>query len=231
MNAAPSNTHKYRYERKFIVSELTQYEIETLVKLHPAIFLEAYPPRFVNNLYFDSPDRQNYFNNVDGLKDRAKVRIRWYGDLFGNVEKPMLELKIKKGLVGKKESFPLIPFSIDEKFQLETIINVFKQSDIPDSLKLDLISLEIVLLNRYRRKYFQSADRRYRITIDTDMEFYQVRVYNNIFLHKSVDLITTVVELKYAPAEDQHIEQITNYFPFRMTKSSKYVNGIKIAYF
>ena len=35
---------------------------------------------------------KNCFNNVDGLKNRVKVRIRWYGDLFGVIEKPVLEL-------------------------------------------------------------------------------------------------------------------------------------------
>lgn len=215
-----------RYERKFFITELTKYEIDSIVKLHPAMFSEIYPQRFVNNLYFDSFDMKNYFDTVDGLKDRLKVRIRWYGDLFGVIEKPVLELKIKDGLVGVKEIFPLIPFSIDESFQFETLVNVFSQAEIIDVLKLDLISLEPVLLNRYSRKYFQSADHNYRITIDSEMEFYQISPHKNTFLHKWVDDTTTVVELKYNHDKDQSVEEITSYFPFRMTKSSKYVNGI-----
>lgn len=219
-----------RYERKFFISELSKYEIELLVKLHPAMFSEMYYPRYVNNIYFDAHNMMNYLDNVDGLSNRVKIRIRWYGDLFGVIEKPVLELKLKDGLLGKKESFPLIPFSIDADIQRETLEEIFKSSKIPDVLRLDLISLQPTLLNRYCRKYFESADHNYRITIDTDMEFYSIDCQNNTFLHKSVDFENTILELKYEPDKDQNVDRITNYFLFRMTKSSKYVNGIERLY-
>lgn len=230
MGKAVNRPEDYRYERKFFVSELTKYEIESIVRLNPAMFSEIYHPRFVNNLYFDSSNMKLYFDTVDGLKDRMKVRIRWYGDLFGIIEKPILELKIKNGLLGRKERFPLIPFSIGKGFQLDTIIDVFKRAEIPDVLKLDLISLEGSLLTRYRRQYFQSSNRKYRLTIDSETEFYQIRSRHNNFLHSSVDLVNTVVELKYDESEDQYVKRILNYFPFRLTKSSKYVNGIERIY-
>ena len=88
-------------------------EIEALVNLHPAIFSQIYHPRFVNNLYLDSLSLNSYFCHVNGLKDRVKVRIRWYGDLFGPVDEPVLELKIKRGSLGRKESFPLASFRGD----------------------------------------------------------------------------------------------------------------------
>lgn len=231
MAKAPNDMlNDYRYERKFFVSALTGPEIELMVKLHPASFSEIYHERFINNIYLDSVDMRNYFDNVDGLRDRVKVRIRWYGDLFGYIDKPVLELKIKRGLVGRKESYPLVPFSMDENLERNTLVDVFSRSEIPEILRLDLNWLEASLLNRYRRKYFQSADRRYRITIDSDMEFYQIRAYNNAFLHRSVDRDSLVVELKYTTENDQHVEQIANLFPVRVTRSSKYVNGIERVY-
>ena len=230
MNVEALDTSRYRYERKFIISELTRHEIEAVVKLHPAMFLEIYSPRYINNIYFDTPEMGNYFDNVDGLKDRAKPRIRWYGDLFGFIEKPVLEIKTKNNLVGKKESFPLLPFSINADLQLDAIREVFKKSNLPDALRLNLTGLECFLLNRYRRQYFQSADRRYRLTIDSEMVCYQIQPYSNTFLHKSVDFVNTVVELKYNPGENQSVDQITNHFPFRMTKNSKYVTGIERLY-
>lgn len=220
----------YRYERKLFITELTRPELELIVKLQPAAFSEIYHERLVNNIYFDSSDMKSYFDNVDGLKDRLKVRIRWYGPLFGLAEKPVLEFKIKKGLVGKKESFRLVPFSVDKNLQKDTLLDVFKRSQIPENVKLDLELLEPSLLNRYRRKYFQSADRKYRITIDWEMEFYQIRAYNNTFLHKSADLTSAIVELKYNTKEDPYVEKIANCFPVRITRSSKYVNGIERVY-
>ena len=88
---------KWRYERKFFISGLKKEDIEFMVKLHPAIFREIYHERTVNNLYFDSYEMKSYLDNVSGNSQRAKVRIRWYGDLFGIIEKPVLEVKIKRG--------------------------------------------------------------------------------------------------------------------------------------
>ena len=62
------------------------------------------------------------------------------------------------------------------------------------------------------------------------MEFYQIGAHNNMFFHRIVDRRNTVVELKYDLGEDQNVAQITRHFPFRMTRSSKYVNGIEWAY-
>lgn len=219
-----------RYERKFVVADLTPHEIEAMVRLHPAVFLEAYPERLVNNLYFDSLDRKSYLDNVDGIKDRSKARIRWYGQLFGLVEKPVLEIKSKNDLVGGKSSFPLISFAMEANFRFETIEAVFRRAEIPAALKLHLLSLEPVLLNRYRRKYFQSASRDYRITLDAEMEFYAINAQNNTFSQKYVDGVNTVVELKYACEKNREAAAISNFFPFRLSKNSKYAFGVERLY-
>jgi len=170
---------------------------------------------------------KSYFDSVDGLWNRMKIRIRWYGDLFGDIEKPVLEIKIKNGLLNMKNSFRLKPFSIGEFFEVNSIVDVIKISDIPENLKLEMISLEPVLLNRYKRKYVQSSDGNYRITVDTNMIFYDINSHNNLFLNKTVDYSNTVVELKYNYSNDDCAEHIVKYFPFRLTKSSKYVTGIE----
>ena len=90
-------TREYRYERKFLVDQLDVHQVLALVKLHPAMFYQPYPPRYVNNLYLDTEGLDNYQDNVSGVGDRRKVRLRWYGDLFGDVDRPVLEFKIKRG--------------------------------------------------------------------------------------------------------------------------------------
>ena len=227
LGKAVNNISDYRYERKFFISGRTKHEVESLVKQHSAIFLEVYSPRFINNLYFDSFNMQNYFDNINGVKNRMKVRIRWYGNLFGMVEYPILEFKLKKGSLGTKIRYPLIPFLIDESFQYEIISDVFQDASISDALKSELALLNIPILNRYHRKYFRSIDKRYRLTIDSEMVFYQIKRHHNTFLQKSVDLTNTVLELKYRCEDDQHAKSVLHDFPIRMTKSSKYVNGIR----
>ncbi len=220
----------YRFERKFFVSDLTKREILDLIRLHPAMFSEIYHERFVNNIYFDTHAYDNYFAAVDGIGHREKCRIRWYGDLLGRLEKPILELKIKDGTVGRKENYPLAPFSLDEDYSFNTTVEVFKNSDLPAKLKVELIALQPTLLNRYRRRYFQSANRRYRITVDSDLEFYRLKPHGNVFLDKWVDRQNVIVELKYANAKDSNADLISRHFPFRVTKSSKYCSGIERFY-
>lgn len=220
----------YRYERKFIASPLTVHEIEALIKWHPAMFSEIYTERYVNNIYFDTCSMENYYANIDGVQHRTKCRIRWYGALFGMVEQPVLELKIKSGLLGRKEIFSLPSFSLDENFHMDMIEETFRNSDIPDTIIPYMWSLHPILLNRYRRKYYQSADQNYRITVDSDLEFYLIHDCNNHFLHRVVDNTNVVVELKYNFDADDLADKIATYFPFRISKSSKYVTGIQTCY-
>lgn len=220
----------YRYERKFFISELTKYEVESIVKLHPAMFSEVYHQRAINNIYFDSINLKSYFDNIDGSTHKIKFRIRWYGELFGHVEKPVLELKIKNELLGKKKSYSLNSFKIDNGFSSLTISNTIEKSDIPEIIKMELKSLKPILLNRYNRKYFQSGVRDYRITVDTDLVYYRIGCQGNSFLSKLTDDINVILELKYDQNMDHNANVITNCFPFRLTKSSKYVTCIKKLY-
>jgi len=221
----------YRCERKFFISDLTKHEVESCVKVHPAIFKEIYCQRYVNNIYFDTFNLNNYFDNVVGAYDRIKFRIRWYGELWGVIKQPVLELKIKKGLLGKKEAFPLDSFVLDRDFTIRNLIHVIDNSAISEILKLDIKSLSLTLLNRYSRKYFESADKHYRITIDNDLLYYQINHHHNNFLDKIVDISNVILELKYDHKKDENAHYITNEFPFRLTKSSKYVMGLNKVYY
>ena len=217
----------FRYERKYVAPGLSREEIEALIKMHPAMFSEIFHERFVNNIYFDSLGMNNYFANIDGLQHRVKCRIRWYGDIFGQIDKPILELKIKDGLMGKKESYVLENFTLDEHFHLEDLREVFQKSELPEIVGMDLMTLQPALLNRYKRKYFQTADRKYRITIDSSVAYYRIEPHENTFLQKSTDEVNIIVELKYNKENDPLAERISHSFPFRLSRNSKYVNGVQ----
>ena len=214
----------YRYERKYFITELSKYEVESIVKHHTAIFSEIYHTRIVNNIYFDSFNLINYLENIEGATDRIKIRIRWYGELFGYIEKPVLEIKIKKELLNKKISIPIKPFVLKKDTKISDILN--PSNDLQDSLAVDFNSIEPSLLNQYSRTYYQSCNGYFRITIDTDQSFYQVNKQNNFFLNRTTDKNTVILELKYAQEHESIANHITTKFPFRISKSSKYINGV-----
>ena len=121
---------------------LSEEEIIHVIKLNPFLFSAIFSYRHVNNIYLDTFEKQNYYNSVEGLSSRIKVRIRWYGPLFGSIEKAVLEIKVKKDHRNTKLSFKLQPFKFERGFSIETIQNVLETSEIPDLLKLNLQNIE-----------------------------------------------------------------------------------------
>jgi hypothetical protein len=218
------STSNYRYEKKFFITELSKYEVENNVKLHHAIFSEIYYQRFVNNIYFDSFGMNNYNDNIEGISDRIKIRIRWYGDLFGNILNPVLEFKIKNGELGKKITVPINAINFAKK---TNICDILKSNiGLAEKLAINFNQLVPTLLNRYSRKYYQSYDKKYRITIDNEQSFYLLNNTNNVFLNRCEDNVSVILELKYNQNSCFNAHFITSAFPFRVTKSSKYVRGI-----
>ena len=220
----------YRYERKYFITQITGKDIDSIVKLHPAIFSEIFHERSVNNIYFDTPELNNYFDNIDGNMYRVKSRIRWYGRTFGVIEKPVLELKIKNGLLGRKVSYSLDTFKLDGHFNMQKIVQIIQNTNIPEIVTIGIKSSQPTLLNKYNRKYFLSADKRYRITIDTNQVFYRIGSQNNFFLNKIKNDVNVILELKYNIDADDDVNRITEHFPFRLTKSSKYISGLEKIY-
>ncbi len=221
---------EYRYERKALIEGLTKYEVENMVKMHPALFSRLYPARNVNNIYLDTTNFDSYFDNVEGATDRIKARIRWYGDLFGDIESPVLEYKIKKGLLGRKKNYPLKSLTLDKEFTYSVIKTVIENSAVPDSVNHDIKQSVPTLLNRYKREYYSTGDEKFRITIDSQMCFSKIHSGHNSFLDFQYHHEGVVVEMKYNDNCDNDARNIMKLFPFRMTKNSKYVNGIDMLY-
>ena len=94
------------YEKKFSAL-LSVNIIDSQLRHHKLRFKPIYHTRRINNVYFDDINYSNYFDNVEGNLNRKKVRIRWYGDTFTDVINPVLEVKLKKGTLGKKVKFQI----------------------------------------------------------------------------------------------------------------------------
>jgi SPX domain protein involved in polyphosphate accumulation len=225
---AQAESIQYRYERKFHVMELTRPQVESLVRLNPAMFSEIYHRRWVNNIYLDTWSMVSYHENLIGCsRSRAKYRIRWYGDLSGRVAQPILELKVKRGEVNRKDSFPLEPFVVDEHLSPRTLHDLFRAAALPTALRNDLLKLRPVLVNRYRRSYFLAADRRFRLTMDSDITYYDASDECQLLRFHWFDPASVVLELKYPVEAAQYADRISQHFPFRLTRNSKYMTGVE----
>ena len=190
------NSEEFRYERKYLTDMMDFPELVSRVKMHPSAFKEIHEERRINNIYLDYEDLKNYKDSVEGNRERLKVRIRWYGETFDNV-KPVLEIKIKDGLQGKKMSFPLASFVFYKDFSNKELWSVFSRSNLPSWVLEKLKSYKMVLLNNYKRRYFLSGNKKVRMTLDYDQEFYELNSGKNRLNTKVKDSRTLVIELNH----------------------------------
>lgn len=225
-----SGVRSYRYERKFLVENSRPQTVEGVVHLHPASFYSIYEPRFVNNVYLDTALFLNYRNALDGIANRLKVRIRWYGDLFSPACSPRLEIKGKEGSAGYKSVYPLNDSEFSRKIDTEGISKLLDLSDLPSEIRNYVSYTSPVLVNRYLRKYWRSRDGRYRLTLDHNIRSSGFSVFENQYLQQVVEEPGVIVEIKYDLIDDDSFADISNRFPFRQSRSSKYVAGMDQIY-
>ena len=117
-------------------------------------------------------------------------------------------------------------FELGEQLNADDVEAALRKTEMPEALKINILSQKPMLLNRYNRKYFQSFDKAFRLTLDEEMKIYKILGRKSNLLFRRFDNISTVLELKYKPEDDDMARTITNAFPFRMTKSSKYLDGM-----
>lgn len=211
-----------RYERKYKIEGLTINQIIQILNMNPIGLKPLYEPRQVNNVYFDTEAFSSYKNNVDGIAQRKKYRVRWYGDLQSIVQSPKLEIKIRNNELGDKITYDLTSFNLSDISDLIKEVN----SNCPETGR----NLQAKLFNSYYRCYFISPDGKFRITIDTNLEYSPVLNSNLKKNHFYKDHQSIILELKYDSIYDDQVDEILRFIPFRRSKNSKYVSGIEICY-
>ena len=81
-------------------------------------------------------------------------------------------------------------------------------------------------MNSYYREYFISTDNKIRITLDSEMTFYDVGTESIIKIN-AVDNDYPLIELKYNSKLSSEGDNIANEIPFRINRHSKYILGVE----
>lgn len=205
-----------RYELKYKFNHFSLDAVIQAVRLHPAGFSKAFPDRQINNIYFDTPGLTTLEDNVSGVANRKKFRVRWYGEDPKAIKSPRFETKIKQNMLGDKVVQSVEPFSLNDLSGITKTVN--QNAGLNHGLRP-------VLLNSYLRSYFTTSDNQFRITIDRDMRYHSL-LMGNSFLRYVIRDEDLILELKYDESLDGFTDRITQHLPFRQTKSSKYVTGV-----
>jgi hypothetical protein len=217
----PDAEREWRYERKYPQEGYSAAEVTMMVRRHPALFIEAHPPRWVNSLYYDTPGLGGLADSINGLRDRVKMRVRWYGDLNRQIKSPVIEFKRKRGRLGSKDRYALEPLDFTAGIApLPEELN--GDPPLPEDVRAALRLLAPASLTRYRRLYYLSADRRFRLTLDADLAFYRVRHVSRELLRMPGSFRGTVIEVKYDASDDEAARPVLEALPFRWSRFSKY---------
>ena len=216
-----------RYEHKMITNENRLMDVLSLIHHHKALFRKQYPNRIVNNIYFDTHGLKSYLDHVSGASHREKKRIRWYGTPRDVIDHPVLEQKVRMGLVGDKLTERLNPLPLDATGPWPIPGNaILHAKQFKDSLHWRLRSVHPVVAIRYYRHYFISADNQYRMTVDTNLEYFGISLTGK---PQRVSQLPAplIIELKYNKENANDAMNITNELPFRINRFSKYVFAIE----
>ena len=216
-----------RHEVKFAAYALEYDRLVYWLHLHFAGFVTPYPARQVNNVYFDTWDYRAYAENLAGVSERSKVRYRWYGD-SGGPAAGTLEVKQKRNHFGWKQRYPVTesPWQPGEGW---AAVRSALRTQLPHRGRLWLDQNQLpIMINRYQREYFVTADNRIRVTIDRRQQIYDQRYGNELNLDRvAITQDSLVVEFKFSRGDRQDAVGILADMPLRIGRHSKYMNALK----
>jgi hypothetical protein len=214
-----------RFERKYPLSAAELLDFRWWHRTHGRSFERAYEERTVNNVYFDSPDWHRYADNTSGISSRTKCRLRWYGDL-DRAPTAVFEVKHRRNATGHKDQQVLSVADLGLSDQPLGTLYARLRPLLQPGLRLELDrGHRPALYNRYRREYYADGGG-VRLTVDTGIEYAAVQGGTLGDLSLVPSAAPTVVEVKYDADRRDHAEVGLARFPFRATRSSKYVIGV-----
>ena len=167
-----------------------------------------YPERIICSRYFDNNNMQMYFDTLEGLIPRKKIRIRTYGsdDFISSNNKYSLEIKLSSEHCRFKK--------IDSNIDLGSLLKDGYFDNLYGICK-QLIDVS------YVREYFLVKN--IRVTIDKEIKYKLINLNNN-FKKTFFEDQSYVFEIK---AEiDTNLSYLLNNFDFPRSRFSKYERAL-----
>ena len=216
----------FRYEIKFVLNEMALASFLGWMYKNTNC-REKFPARTVNSIYFDDVEFTSVRDNLAGVPNRKKTRLRWYKGKNGHsMDPPILEQKLKLGRLGTKESVKLNNLDNNlSNLKFSELIRAIKQEVSPfhfSSLEYLVPTLQV----SYLRRYYED-NRGLRITIDQDIEFKgQLSMHHLIEQRGFVSYRSKIIELKFDPSFKNEVSDLLR--PLRLTpvRHSKYLTGL-----
>ncbi len=224
-----SELRSVRYELKMICDQALLATTRSWAWLHSAGFHETFPPRQVNNIYFDTLDLDTYNDHVDSASERRKLRFRWYGEDLIRAQ-GQLELKEKNERVGWKLVQPveaMLDLSACDWTEVQwALLGGLRGAQSGLFQEMLHVSRPLVM-NCYQRDYYESANGQVRLTLDYDFHAYdQWMTARPNLTFRLPALEQMVIELKSEVAYARYLADVLAEFPLRVNRHSKYISAL-----
>ena len=209
-----------RIERKWTYNNVNNLILYNALLRSNFFFSVHYPKRKINSLYFDDLNYSSINENLDGVSEKKKYRIRWYGSK-NKLNNPIFEIKSKKNyesfkrLINLKKLNNLFIFKHENlNFVKEFLNNQYRFNKI----------IYPVLTTHYDREYLISNNGLIRATLDYNIQSVFLKENNDLNINRNY-YSNTILEIKYDVNLDKYVRENLKNISSRLSKNSKFVTS------
>ena len=190
----------------------------------------------VRSIYFDSPELDYYFEKIEGVPNRKKIRLRGYDTPESSNSTVFTEIKRKFQIPIKKDRAKL---KFDEAIKLfnhdlkiEDVWNNANQLENANRFfyHIGKANLKPVVLVAYDREpYLSKTDETIRVTIDKNLRSYAFPSIEDLYTDHQLKLVmpnTFILEVKFNKFYPSWMKSIAHTLNLKQVSASKYCLSI-----
>lgn len=220
----------FRYEIKFVLNEREMSHALTWLSI---IGAKKFSDRSINSLYFENLKQELARENLAGISDRCKVRLRYYGDDILESSIQNLEIKLREGRLGSKIIYSLLTIkeALKHKTLHELSKNIFQEIYNSHFTHTSINNyLTPILFTKYKREYYKIYNE-VRITIDRNIKFYNTPPNVKLSSLKPIFYNSFIMEIKFPKNLKLDVANLIRSLHITPRRHSKYLTGLaKLGY-
>ena len=184
---------------------------------------KQYEDRLINSIYYDNENFSTARDNLAGISNRCKYRIRWYNDKDKNFN---YEIKIKKNNLGRKLLLKSDQSLQDVNLLFSNKNDFLKKKENEFFFNYLYFENLVPKMNvRYLRSYYV-YQKKIRITYDRKISYKLIKKQS---LKKNImkDFMN-VIEIKFEPEDKNLALSLIRNSNFNPKRFSKYLRGLHL---
>jgi len=187
------------------------------------------PVSYVNSIYFDDHELSLCKENIAGVGNRTKFRLRWYDSPLPNVS-AYFEIKRRFSQIITKDRYAITSKNLIGQMPYGKIIRLLIEILPAKASELFKMHREPIALIRYRRRHFRARDPKssIRFTVDDKIEcICQIGIVKPRSIFRYPFYNRTVLEAKFPEGKEKEAMTLLSPIKPRQTRFSKYVIGCR----